>query len=762
MRARATHRSGGERSGATRPTPSAGTGRERAGHRPDPRAAVPRYLENAALRGAPAVVVQRQEAEGTSSGPSFRLPQPSLLRPPDPYALYRPDFGFRYRFDDDLAPWALARGRTLLSPTSVLAGVAPLVPVVHVPAPTGGASPPSAPSTPTAPSTTPQTPSPDAATSTPRPGSGGDVASAVLAMPQVARLLEDIQGQFTSGFSRYWENASLGEQIGFVSSSVVVGGALLAPVLGFEEPRDFVLPLLNDLVIPVPGLSGYGLELRFGERDVMVGAHLDVGLLMPSIWGFGPASFQAIGGPPGSDPNALPPLSRKAEGPLAGADGPSVAAGLRATSGRGGALQDGTRARMEPALGTDLGEVRVHTDRHADAMARALRAQAFTSGRDIFFREGRYAPSTPEGGRLLAHELAHVAQQARGPVAGVPLGGGLSVGEAGGAHEREADTLAERAVRRGGSNPAPAAYAAPAARRAGSAGGSVQLKPDRAAATGPVSPEQARRMAPPPFTDYFDEVVPAVLEAADSDPKVGIERALWLLIQAYGEQSPVVTGRPSKHHNRLFNEHADVVREGKKITGVVPGQESEGISIYDLPQNESPTRDKTDIKSSPTFGYDTPERSAHHHLKQLQRRWKPAWTALTNKPGSFDQFADALQAAGYARSKTYAADLKALQGQVRRDVKAWIKYRLPEMRAHVAEMEAYLAMLREQREVARQALAEQPGREGRLAAELDTYDDMVRGAELELEGVRERLDRLERFSTQLSPAASPPAPIPPK
>ena len=748
MRARTTHRSGGERSGARHPTRSAGSGRERPGHRPDAGAAVPRYLANASLRGVPSVAVQRQEADGTSSVPSFRLPQPSLLRPPDPYALYRPDFGFRYRFDDDLAPWALARGRALLSPTSVLAGVTPLVPVVHVPAPSGGASPSPAPSTPTAPSTTPQAPSPDAATSTPRPGSGGDVASAVLAMPQVSRMLEDVQGQFTSGFSRYWENASLGEQIGFVSGSVVVGGAMLAPLLGFEEPRDFVLPLLNDLVIPVPGLSGYGLELRFGERDVMVGAHLDVGLLMPSIWGFGPASFQAIGGPPGSDPNALPPLSRKAEGPLVGSDGPSVATALRATSGRGGALEEGTRARMEPALGTDLGEVRIHTDRHADAMARALRAQAFTSGRDIFFREGRYAPSTPDGGRLLAHELAHVAQQARGPVGGVPLGGGLSVGEPGGSHEREADALAERVVRGGA-----VAWASGPSRTPGS-GGALQRQPDTKQRAAPLPAKEAARLAPPVWTDYFDEVVPAVLEAVDANDKVGLERAMWLIIQAYGEQSPGVTGPPSGHRNRLFNEQAAVEMEGKKIKRVLPGQESEGVFLYDLPQNESPTRDKKEIKSSPTFGYDTPERSARHHLEQLESRWKPAWEALTTEKSSFEKFAHALKTAGYAKAADYDTSLQAIEIQVTGQVKAWLKYRLPEMRARLGYLGDYLELLRDQRDKARRRAEEEPDPEGHLAREVEGYDALIQTVERDRAEFGARVDRLRRFGSVLGVGAS--------
>jgi uncharacterized protein DUF4157 len=72
------------------------------------------------------------------------------------------------------------------------------------------------------------------------------------------------------------------------------------------------------------------------------------------------------------------------------------------------------RERLEQTLGRDLGEVRLHTDSTAGAAARAVGAQAFTAGRDVFFAPGRYAPDTPEGQRLLAHEVAHTAQQQDG------------------------------------------------------------------------------------------------------------------------------------------------------------------------------------------------------------------------------------------------------------------------------------------------------------------------------------------------------------
>jgi hypothetical protein len=260
---------------------------------------------------------------------------------------------------------------------------------------------------------------------------------------------------------------------------------------------------------------------------------------------------------------------------------------------------------------------------------------------------------------------------------------------------------------------------------------------------------QAKQAEPPLWTDYFDEVVPAVLEAADSNKKVGLERAMWLIIQAYGEQSPGAVGPPSRHRNRLFNEQAAVEMKDGKIKRVLPGQESEGVYLYNLPQNESPTRGKKDIKTSPTFGYDTPERAAHHHVEQLQARWGSAWNALTDEKGSFEGFARGLKTAGYAKAEDYDTALIALQGQVKRQVANWIKFRLPEMRARVPQMEEYLEFLRSQRELAAQRAAEEPDPVGYLKAEVARYDGMIKGMELQLTDVKARLSRLERFAEVL-------------
>ena len=69
------------------------------------------------------------------------------------------------------------------------------------------------------------------------------------------------------------------------------------------------------------------------------------------------------------------------------------------------------RIKFESAFGEDLSEVRIHHDQEAGQLSAEAGANAFTAGRDIYFAEGMYAPQTPEGECLLAHELTHVVQQ---------------------------------------------------------------------------------------------------------------------------------------------------------------------------------------------------------------------------------------------------------------------------------------------------------------------------------------------------------------
>src|SRR5205814_9703109 len=76
----------------------------------------------------------------------------------------------------------------------------------------------------------------------------------------------------------------------------------------------------------------------------------------------------------------------------------------------GAALPSDLRTRMEPQLGADLSDVKVHTGGDSATAAEKLGARAFTTGRDGHFGACELSPGTKEGDRLIAHELTHAVQ----------------------------------------------------------------------------------------------------------------------------------------------------------------------------------------------------------------------------------------------------------------------------------------------------------------------------------------------------------------
>jgi sarcosine oxidase delta subunit len=104
----------------------------------------------------------------------------------------------------------------------------------------------------------------------------------------------------------------------------------------------------------------------------------------------------------------------------------------------GRALEPPVRGEMEARFGHDFSSVRVHTDGRAADSAQAVNARAYTVGSDVVFGAGRYAPTTPEGSRLLAHELAHTVQQRGATAEAAPIAPGSSLEAAADAASRAA------------------------------------------------------------------------------------------------------------------------------------------------------------------------------------------------------------------------------------------------------------------------------------------------------------------------------------
>ena len=134
------------------------------------------------------------------------------------------------------------------------------------------------------------------------------------------------------------------------------------------------------------------------------------------------------------------PILRKAAGDTQVSRAAVQAQVDRASQGSGGALPGGLRRELEPALGADLGSVRVHTGAASSSAADALQAKAYAVGQDIHFGAGAYDPSSQSGKHLIAHEVAHTVQQG-GVASGVQRS--ATVSSAGDVAERQADRFAD-------------------------------------------------------------------------------------------------------------------------------------------------------------------------------------------------------------------------------------------------------------------------------------------------------------------------------
>jgi hypothetical protein len=145
------------------------------------------------------------------------------------------------------------------------------------------------------------------------------------------------------------------------------------------------------------------------EREAVATARKVVTMRRPTIapHPLGIARAPAIPVPRPSAPSARPAASASARTGVPSA----IEGAIRAAGGSGAPLGEEVRRFTEPRFRADFSRVRIHTDARAASLATRLGARAFTYGRDIFFNTGQYAPQTPEGMELLAHELTHTIQQ---------------------------------------------------------------------------------------------------------------------------------------------------------------------------------------------------------------------------------------------------------------------------------------------------------------------------------------------------------------
>jgi len=92
-------------------------------------------------------------------------------------------------------------------------------------------------------------------------------------------------------------------------------------------------------------------------------------------------------------------------------DNSNLESNLNSSKGGGSALSGSVKNEMESGFGADFSSVKIHNDSNAVQMNKELGSQAFASGNDIYFNEGKYNPNSQDGKHLLAHELTHTVQQ---------------------------------------------------------------------------------------------------------------------------------------------------------------------------------------------------------------------------------------------------------------------------------------------------------------------------------------------------------------
>lgn len=113
------------------------------------------------------------------------------------------------------------------------------------------------------------------------------------------------------------------------------------------------------------------------------------------------------------------------------------------TSATGEMLGSSLRQDFEARFGANFSAVRIHTGDAAASSALALGARAYSIGPDIAFAPGYYAPHTPAGRELIAHELYHVKQDhGERPSPGEPV----TVDVPDSVQERQAEEAARQAI----------------------------------------------------------------------------------------------------------------------------------------------------------------------------------------------------------------------------------------------------------------------------------------------------------------------------
>src|SRR3954452_12646295 len=127
----------------------------------------------------------------------------------------------------------------------------------------------------------------------------------------------------------------------------------------------------------------------------------------------------------------------------------TIARAIHSKRGGGDQLDPSAADKIGKSMGQDFSDVRVHKDAESDQLNQQVHAEAFTTGKDLFFRDGKYDPVADDGQKLLEHQLTHVVQQRDAPATSE-----LRVSDPNEASEKQAEKTAEKVTAPSGSSTA--------------------------------------------------------------------------------------------------------------------------------------------------------------------------------------------------------------------------------------------------------------------------------------------------------------------
>jgi len=256
------------------------------------------------------------------------------------------------------------------------------------------------------------------------------------------------------------------------------------------------------------------------------------------------------------------------------------------TKATGAPVDPEIKKAVEPVVDHDLGDVQVHSDAAAHSATRAMGARAFALRSHVFLGPGERATDK----HLMAHELAHVAQQS-GTARAKP-----EIGDSTAPEEREADAVAgavargstERvALTRGGSaiRRAPARDHAEAAAAAALPLPAWSQKELKAIQTELIRLGLYRATAD---GDFGEGTQSALVEAFGSDEWRGIDAATCVTRLKAAKPTPGKSGDRAGQHELLYGE---MFKDGVLDMTIALGFDEQGFNRAGLANLTKALRD---------------------------------------------------------------------------------------------------------------------------------------------------------------------------